>query len=86
MIKFILDILSDPAILIGIFALLGLLLQRAKVSDVVAGTIKTILGFVILAPAHRFWLARLISSARSLTTPLALKAPSPITKPSWRCR
>ncbi|GAB7126656.1 PTS ascorbate transporter subunit IIC [Silvimonas sp. JCM 19000] len=48
MIKFILDILSDPAILIGIFALLGLLLQRAKVSDVVAGTIKTILGFVIL--------------------------------------
>lgn len=48
MIKFILDILSDPAILIGIFALLGLLLQRAKVSDVIAGTIKTILGFVIL--------------------------------------
>lgn len=48
MIKFILDILSDPAILIGIFALLGLLLQKAKVADVVAGTIKTILGFVIL--------------------------------------
>ncbi|GGP28252.1 PTS ascorbate transporter subunit IIC [Silvimonas amylolytica] len=48
MIKFLLDILSDPAILIGIFALIGLLLQKAKVSDVVAGTIKTILGFVIL--------------------------------------
>jgi PTS system ascorbate-specific IIC component len=42
------DVLSDPAILIGIFALLGLLLQKAKVSDVVGGTIKTILGFVIL--------------------------------------
>ena len=48
MIKFILDVLSDPAILIGLFALMGLLLQKAKVSDVIAGTIKTILGFVIL--------------------------------------
>ncbi|AZN35557.1 PTS ascorbate transporter subunit IIC [Iodobacter ciconiae] len=48
MIKFALDILSDPAILIGLFALCGLLLQKAKVSDVIGGTIKTILGFVIL--------------------------------------
>ncbi|BCL75308.1 PTS ascorbate transporter subunit IIC [Jeongeupia sp. HS-3] len=48
MIQFLLDILSDPAVLIGIFALAGLLLQKAKVSDVVGGTIKTILGFVIL--------------------------------------
>ncbi|AOX99354.1 PTS ascorbate transporter subunit IIC [Jeongeupia sp. USM3] len=46
--KFLLDILSDPAVLIGVFALAGLLLQKAKVSDVVGGTIKTILGFVIL--------------------------------------
>ncbi|MCB5196300.1 PTS ascorbate transporter subunit IIC [Deefgea salmonis] len=48
MIKFLLDVLSDPAILIGIFALSGLLLQKAKISDVIGGTIKTILGFVIL--------------------------------------
>jgi len=42
------DVLGTPAILIGIFALLGLLLQRKATADVIAGTLKTIMGFVIL--------------------------------------
>ena len=42
------DILGSPAILVGIFALLGLLLQRKAFPDVISGTLKTIMGFVIL--------------------------------------
>jgi PTS system ascorbate-specific IIC component len=42
------DILGSPAILVGLFAFLGLLLQKKSVPDVVSGTLKTIMGFVIL--------------------------------------
>ncbi|WP_456364026.1 PTS ascorbate transporter subunit IIC [Priestia aryabhattai] len=42
------DILGTPAILVGLFALLGLLLQKKSISDVVSGTLKTIMGFIIL--------------------------------------
>ncbi|KHE73013.1 PTS ascorbate transporter subunit IIC, partial [Halobacillus sp. BBL2006] len=37
-----------PAILVGLFALIGLLVQRKNTGDVVSGTLKTIMGFVIL--------------------------------------
>lgn len=42
------DILGTPAILVGLFALCGLLLQRKNLADVVSGTLKTIMGFLIL--------------------------------------
>lgn len=42
------DVLGEPAILVGVFALLGLLLQKKPVADVVSGTLKTVMGFVIL--------------------------------------
>ena len=42
------DILGTPAILIGLFALAGLLLQRKSSADVVSGTLKTVMGFVII--------------------------------------
>ncbi|MDH2924686.1 PTS ascorbate transporter subunit IIC [Nicoletella semolina] len=45
---FTLDILKVPAILVGLIALIGLLLQRKKLPDIIKGTIKTILGFVVL--------------------------------------
>lgn len=48
MLKVILDILSVPAILVGIISLIGLLLQKKSTSDVFKGTIKTILGFLVL--------------------------------------
>ncbi|WP_251548897.1 PTS ascorbate transporter subunit IIC [Neobacillus muris] len=43
------DILGTPAILVGIFALIGLLLQKKGIADVVSGTLKTIMGFIILS-------------------------------------
>ncbi len=42
------DILGTPAILLGIFALIGLLLQKKDVATVVSGTLKTIMGFIII--------------------------------------
>ncbi|MDX8342468.1 PTS ascorbate transporter subunit IIC [Rossellomorea sp. YZS02] len=42
------DILGTPAILVGLFALIGLLIQRKNTGDVVSGTLKTVMGFVIL--------------------------------------
>ena len=42
------DILGTPAILIGLFALLGLILQKKSLADTVSGTLKTIMGFIIL--------------------------------------
>ncbi|WP_430790472.1 PTS ascorbate transporter subunit IIC [Virgibacillus flavescens] len=42
------DILGTPAILVGLFALFGLLFQKKNIADVISGTLKTIMGFVIL--------------------------------------
>lgn len=42
------DILGTPAILVGLFALIGLLLQRKSIEATVSGTLKTIMGFLIL--------------------------------------
>ncbi|MDR1769291.1 MAG: PTS ascorbate transporter subunit IIC [Hungatella sp.] len=45
---FIQQLLSTPAIFVGMIALLGLALQKKDVQTIVKGTIKTILGFIVL--------------------------------------
>jgi len=42
------DVLGSPAILVGLFALIGLILQKKALPDIVSGTLKTIMGFIIL--------------------------------------
>ncbi|MER2471426.1 PTS ascorbate transporter subunit IIC [Photorhabdus laumondii] len=42
------DVLSEPAILVGFIALVGLIVQRRPVTECIKGTIKTIMGFLIL--------------------------------------
>lgn len=46
--KFLEDVLSVPAILVGIVAFVGLIVQKKSSSEVISGSIKTILGFLIL--------------------------------------
>jgi len=49
MLKLTLDILSVPSILVGLIALVGLLLQKKSPPEIIKGTVKTILGFIVLA-------------------------------------
>ena len=46
--NFIQQVLSTPAIFVGLIALLGLLLQKKDAQSCIKGTIKTILGFIVL--------------------------------------
>ena len=46
--NFLVDILSVPAILVGITALAGLVAQRKSFSDILVGSFKAFLGFLIL--------------------------------------
>lgn len=48
------EILSTPSILVGIVALVGLILQKKPIEDVVKGTIKTIVGFLVLSAGSAF--------------------------------
>lgn len=42
------SIVTQPAILVSLIALIGLILQKKKFSDIVLGTIKTMVGFLVL--------------------------------------
>ncbi len=42
------DVLSEPAVLVGFIALIGLIAQKKPVTECIKGTVKTIMGFVIL--------------------------------------
>ncbi|EIS6445929.1 PTS ascorbate transporter subunit IIC [Staphylococcus pseudintermedius] len=45
----IVDVLSQPTILVALIAFIGLVVQKKPVSVVTSGTIKTILGFLVLS-------------------------------------
>lgn len=45
---FIQDVLATPALLIGAMALIGLVVQGKPIEDIIKGTLKTILGFIII--------------------------------------
>ncbi|WP_353421581.1 PTS ascorbate transporter subunit IIC [Staphylococcus delphini] len=45
----IVDVLSQPAILVALIAFIGLVVQKKPASVVTSGTIKTILGFLVLS-------------------------------------
>lgn len=48
MLNFIIQLITEPAILLGIIALIGLVVQRKGFQEVIKGTFKTILGILIL--------------------------------------
>lgn len=49
MLNFILDVMKTPAIVLGIVALIGLLLQKKSFGQVFSGTVKTALGMLVLS-------------------------------------
>ncbi|HCE3200932.1 TPA: PTS ascorbate transporter subunit IIC [Vibrio parahaemolyticus] len=42
------DVLSEPAVLVGLIAQIGLIAQKKPVTECIKGTVKTILGFIVL--------------------------------------
>lgn len=48
MLKFILDILSVPAVLIGIVSFIGLVAQKKPFPEILRGSIKTVMGVLVL--------------------------------------
>lgn len=49
MVKVLVEIFTTPAIMLGLVALLGLVLQQKSASECISGTFKTILGVIILS-------------------------------------
>lgn len=47
--QFLLQLITLPAVVLGLIALIGLILQRKSASDVLVGTIKTMLGMLIMS-------------------------------------
>lgn len=45
----LIDVLSQPAILVSLIALIGLIAQRKNVSDTLKGTTKTFVGFLVIS-------------------------------------
>lgn len=48
MLDFTVSILSNPAIILGLIAAIGLIAMRRTTSDIIKGTLKTLFGFLIL--------------------------------------
>ncbi len=48
LVQFISDLLSNPKILLGIIVFIGLVAQRKAASEVIRGTLKAVLGFLII--------------------------------------
>ncbi|WP_026679408.1 PTS ascorbate transporter subunit IIC [Fictibacillus gelatini] len=47
--KLIMDILSQPAVLVALIALIGLIIQKKPKSEIIKGTTKTFLGFLVIS-------------------------------------
>lgn len=54
MLDFIINILSTPAMLVGILACVGLCLQKKPIEEIVKGTTKCIVGFLVLSAGSSF--------------------------------
>ncbi|MGR5179273.1 PTS transporter subunit IIC, partial [Vibrio mediterranei] len=46
--QFMLGLLKEPAIMVGLIAFVGLVAQKQDISNILKGTIKTVMGFLIL--------------------------------------
>lgn len=78
--NFVVDILKVPSVLVGLIALIGLVAQKKSFSDVVKGTIKTILGFIVLGGGATVLVGSLNPLGACLNTHLIFRALFLITR------
>jgi PTS system ascorbate-specific IIC component len=67
MLNFITNVLSNPAIILGIIAAIGLIALRKSVSDIIKGTLKVLLGFIILQQGSSIIVSALIPFSTMFT-------------------
>jgi len=72
MVQFIVQLLSEPAVVLGIVALIGLIAMKNKSSTVVTGTLKTILGFLVLTAGATIIVSALIPFSTMFTKAFGL--------------
>lgn len=49
LLKLTMDVLSQPAVLIALISFIGLVIQKKSASDIIKGTTKSFLGFIVIA-------------------------------------
>ncbi len=68
------NLFSQPAFLVGLIALIGLLAQRASFSKTISGTLKTAVGFLILTEGSNMIVAALLNLVPMLEGAFGFKA------------
>lgn len=72
MINFITGVISDPAVILGLIACIGLIALRKSSSDVIKGTLKTIFGFLILQQGSNIIVNSLVPFSEMFTNAFGL--------------
>lgn len=70
------NLFSEVALLIGLIALIGLLLQRKPIEEVVAGTLRATIGVVILNIGVAVFVGGLVSFQAIVSSAMGLEAPT----------
>lgn len=65
---FLIEVIREPAIFLGLIALTGLLLLRKDFSSVVSGTAKTVIGVVILTQGTNILMNSIAPLTEALTS------------------
>jgi PTS system ascorbate-specific IIC component len=72
MLAFLTAFLSNPAVILGLIALVGLIALRKSYSDVITGTLKTLFGFLILQQGSNIIVTALIPFSTMFTQAFGL--------------
>ena len=78
---FTISFLSTPAVLLGLVAFIGLVAQKKKGTEVMTGTFKTIIGFMIFSSGGSIMTGALQNTASS--KPAALIKNLPMSPPAY---
>ncbi|GIN40831.1 PTS ascorbate transporter subunit IIC [Heyndrickxia oleronia] len=73
MLHTIASILSNPAIILGIIAAVGLIALRKSTSDIIKGTLKTVFGFIMLQQGSNIIVNALVPFSTMFTEAFGLK-------------
>jgi PTS system ascorbate-specific IIC component len=79
-INFLVELLSNAAILVGIIAFVGLLAQRKPFEQVISGTLKTVIGFIILGGGAGIVIGVILPLGDLLTAGFGLTGALPVNE------